>query len=58
LEALDPAKQGVGIGVGGVEQNRVLGVDLRLLELVGEDLETGDLEVVLDVLRVGVDGPW
>ncbi len=56
LEALDPAKQGVGIGVGGVQQDRVLGVDLRLFELVGEDLETGDLEVVLDVLRVGVDG--
>ncbi len=55
LEALSPAKQGEGIRVAGVQQNRVLGVYLGLVELVGVDLKTRDFEVVLDVLRFSVD---
>jgi len=55
LEALRPAREGVGFGDGVVEQDGVLGIDLRLDQLIGVDLQARDFEVVGDVLRVGVD---
>ena len=55
LEAFRPTGEGKSLRGIVIEQNGVLGVDLRLDQLVGKNLQTRDFEVVADVLRVGVD---
>ena len=56
LKTLGPTQQSVGVGVGVVQEDRVLGVHLGLGKLVGVDLQPGDFDIGVNVLGISVDG--